>query len=79
MGHLARGCAVGDLQGPGRRGRHERRDHPVRTERAGCDGGRGRLGPTARPALHHPLGDGTDFTSWQRLEQLNDHLKAAAD
>ncbi|MGW1055735.1 DUF6177 family protein [Streptomyces sp. NPDC002521] len=35
-----------------------------------------RLGPTARPALHYPLGDGTDLTAWQRLKQLNDHLKA---
>ncbi|MGW2883062.1 DUF6177 family protein [Streptomyces sp. NPDC001233] len=35
-----------------------------------------RLGPTARPALHYPLGDGTDLTSWQRLKQLNDHLNA---
>ncbi|WP_369369000.1 DUF6177 family protein [Streptomyces sp. CG4] len=35
-----------------------------------------RLGPASRPALHYPLGDGTDLTSWQRLKQLNDHLRA---
>ncbi|MER5546432.1 DUF6177 family protein [Streptomyces sp. NPDC001233] len=35
-----------------------------------------RLGSAARPALHYPLGDGTDLTSWQRLKQLNDHLRA---
>ncbi|MFC7865951.1 DUF6177 family protein [Streptomyces murinus] len=35
-----------------------------------------RLGPTARPALHYPLGDGTDPASWHRLEQLDDHLRA---
>ncbi len=35
-----------------------------------------RLGPTARPALHYPLGDGTDPASWQRLAQLDDHLGA---
>ncbi|KUN07498.1 hypothetical protein AQI95_10785 [Streptomyces yokosukanensis] len=35
-----------------------------------------RLGPMARPALHYPLGDGADLSSWQRLKQLDDHLKA---
>ncbi|GHE00212.1 DUF6177 family protein [Streptomyces alanosinicus] len=33
-----------------------------------------RLGPTARPALHYPLGDGTDLTSWQRLANLSEQL-----
>ncbi|WP_179332391.1 DUF6177 family protein [Streptomyces sp. Tue6028] len=33
-----------------------------------------RLGPTARPALRYPLGDGTDPDAWTRLQQLNQHL-----
>lgn len=36
-----------------------------------------RLGPSARPSLHYSLGDGTEPTSWQRLKQLDDHLRAA--
>lgn len=34
------------------------------------------LGPTARPALHYALGDGTEPTAWKRLKRLNDHLKS---
>ncbi|WP_405894019.1 DUF6177 family protein [Streptomyces sp. NBC_00104] len=33
------------------------------------------LGPTARPALHYPLGDGSDAEAWGRLQQLTAHLK----
>ncbi|QFQ97525.1 hypothetical protein F9278_16355 [Streptomyces phaeolivaceus] len=33
------------------------------------------LGPTARPALHYPLGDGTDTEAWGRLQQLTAHLR----
>ncbi|MFJ7902308.1 DUF6177 family protein [Streptomyces sp. NPDC096198] len=33
------------------------------------------LGPAGRPALHYPLGDGTDPTAWQRLRHINDHLR----
>ncbi|MFF7387165.1 DUF6177 family protein [Streptomyces scabiei] len=33
------------------------------------------LGPTSRPALHYPLGDGTDPGAWERLQQLTAHLK----
>lgn len=33
------------------------------------------LGPAARPALHYPLGDGTDTEAWGRLQQLTAHLK----
>ncbi|MFH9072812.1 DUF6177 family protein [Streptomyces alboflavus] len=36
-----------------------------------------RLGPTAAPSLHYPLGDGNDPSAWERLQQLMDHLKAA--
>ncbi|MFH8339403.1 DUF6177 family protein [Streptomyces sp. AM6-12] len=36
-----------------------------------------RLGPAVRPALHYPLGDGSDSASWQRLQLLRDHLGAA--
>jgi hypothetical protein len=35
-----------------------------------------RLGPSARPALHYTLGNGTDPTAWHRLKQLNDHLNS---
>ncbi|MEV8021820.1 DUF6177 family protein [Streptomyces sp. NPDC086554] len=35
------------------------------------------LGPTTRPALHYPLGDGTDPQAWTTLQQLNQHLKQA--
>ncbi|GGV58389.1 hypothetical protein GCM10010277_61020 [Streptomyces longisporoflavus] len=38
-----------------------------------------RLGPTARPALHYTLGDGTDPTSWTVLQQLTQHLKASPE
>ncbi|ULR50767.1 DUF6177 family protein [Streptomyces deccanensis] len=34
------------------------------------------LGPTSRPALHYPLGDGTDPASWARLQQLTAHLRS---
>ena len=34
-----------------------------------------RLGPTTRPALHYPLGDGNDPTAWQRLRHLDEHLR----
>ena len=33
-----------------------------------------RLGPATAPALHYPLGDGTDPEAWTRLQQLNRHL-----
>lgn len=33
------------------------------------------LGPTTRPALHYPLGDGEDAAAWGRLRQLTAHLK----
>lgn len=33
------------------------------------------LGPAARPALHYPLGDGTDPAAWRRLRHINEHLK----
>ncbi|MEI5520925.1 DUF6177 family protein [Streptomyces brasiliscabiei] len=33
------------------------------------------LGPASRPALHYPLGDGTDPGAWARLQQLTAHLK----
>lgn len=33
------------------------------------------LGPATRPALHYPLGDGTDPAAWQRLRHINEHLK----
>lgn len=33
------------------------------------------LGPTTRPALHYPLGDGEDTQAWGRLQQLTAHLK----
>ena len=36
------------------------------------------LGPAAAPALHHPLGDGTDAAeAWTALRQLTRHLKQA--
>ncbi|MGW6020621.1 DUF6177 family protein [Streptomyces sp. NPDC055099] len=35
------------------------------------------LGPTAKPALHYPLGDGTSGEAWTTLQQLTQHLKAA--
>ncbi|MFF5129222.1 DUF6177 family protein [Streptomyces syringium] len=33
------------------------------------------LGPTARPALYYPLGDGTDAQAWTVLQQLGTHLQ----
>jgi uncharacterized protein DUF6177 len=33
------------------------------------------LGPAAGPALHYPLGDGTDPAAWQRLQHINERLK----
>ncbi|MFD7130483.1 DUF6177 family protein [Streptomyces sp. NPDC059894] len=35
------------------------------------------LGSPARPALHYPLGDGTDPESWKALQTLRNHLKPA--
>ncbi|MEU5089665.1 DUF6177 family protein [Streptomyces sp. NPDC021356] len=35
-----------------------------------------RLGPTARPALHYELGDGTDPGAWRRLRHIEDHLNS---
>ncbi|MGW7468619.1 DUF6177 family protein [Streptomyces xantholiticus] len=35
-----------------------------------------RLGPATRTALHYPLGNGTDPTSWHHLHHLNNHLKS---
>lgn len=36
------------------------------------------LGPSARPALHYSLGDGTDPAAWQRLRHINEHLKGGS-
>ncbi|MER6548312.1 DUF6177 family protein [Streptomyces sp. NPDC001250] len=35
------------------------------------------LGPVRRPAVHYTIGDGTDATAWQRLTEINDHLKSS--
>ncbi|MBT2492707.1 hypothetical protein J7E96_30195 [Streptomyces sp. ISL-96] len=35
-----------------------------------------RLGPATRSALHYTLGNGTDPTAWQRLQDLNNHLQS---
>ncbi|MFF9330340.1 DUF6177 family protein [Streptomyces sp. NPDC014776] len=35
-----------------------------------------RLGAPSAPALHYPLGDGTDPTAWTALQTLTAHLKA---
>ncbi|MGW0689307.1 DUF6177 family protein [Streptomyces sp. NPDC002754] len=32
------------------------------------------LGPATSPALHYPLGDGTDPTAWTTLRHLTAHL-----
>ncbi|MFF5519056.1 DUF6177 family protein [Streptomyces coeruleorubidus] len=37
-----------------------------------------RLGPPAEPALHYPLGDGTDPEAWSTFQQLTQHLKQQA-
>ncbi|MFD5073213.1 DUF6177 family protein [Streptomyces sp. NPDC058371] len=34
-----------------------------------------RLGPPSEPALHYPLGDGTDPHTWNTFQQLTQHLK----
>lgn len=34
-----------------------------------------RLGPEARPALHYPLGDGTDPGTWGVFQRLLRHLQ----
>ncbi|MFJ8049954.1 DUF6177 family protein [Streptomyces luteogriseus] len=34
-----------------------------------------RLGPTAQPALHYRLGDGTDARAWTTFQRLVQHLK----
>ncbi|MER6358675.1 DUF6177 family protein [Streptomyces sp. NPDC001634] len=36
------------------------------------------LGPHTHPALHYPLGDGTNTDSWTTLQKLTAHLKGAA-
>ncbi|MFD7000180.1 DUF6177 family protein [Streptomyces mirabilis] len=36
------------------------------------------LGPATEPALHYPLGDGTDPHAWTALQQLTRHLRQAA-
>ncbi|MEU9925762.1 DUF6177 family protein [Streptomyces griseoluteus] len=36
------------------------------------------LGPAIAPALHYPLGDGTDAAAWTALQVLSDHLKAGS-
>jgi hypothetical protein len=36
-----------------------------------------RIGRPAEPALHYPLGDGTDPQAWTTLQQLTHHLKQA--
>ncbi|WP_330338665.1 DUF6177 family protein [Streptomyces sp. NBC_00557] len=36
------------------------------------------LGPAGRPALHYPLGDGTDPAAWQRLRRIDEHLKGGS-
>ncbi|MFF9814277.1 DUF6177 family protein [Streptomyces sp. NPDC014006] len=36
------------------------------------------LGPAARPALHYPLGDGTDPAAWKRLRHIDEHLKCGS-
>ncbi|MFI1705821.1 DUF6177 family protein [Streptomyces griseoruber] len=36
------------------------------------------LGSPASPALHYPLGDGTDPSAWKALQALGAHLKSAA-
>ncbi|MER5968654.1 DUF6177 family protein [Streptomyces sp. NPDC002055] len=36
------------------------------------------LGPSARPALHYPLGDGTDPQTWTALRRLTQHLRAGS-
>lgn len=35
------------------------------------------LGPAAAPALHYPLGDGTDAQAWDTLQRLTQHLGGA--
>ncbi|MDF9814785.1 DUF6177 family protein [Streptomyces sp. SPB162] len=35
------------------------------------------LGPSAAPALHYPLGDGTDAQAWDTLQRLTQHLGRA--
>ncbi|MET9388935.1 DUF6177 family protein [Streptomyces sp. NPDC006624] len=37
-----------------------------------------RLGPPTRPALHYPLGDGTDPHTWSTFQQLTQHVKQQA-
>ncbi|MFF8656202.1 DUF6177 family protein [Streptomyces huasconensis] len=53
---------------------------PGRRRPAGPTGRRPpQLGPAARPALHYPLGDGTDPNSWATLQQLSRRLKQAQE
>ncbi|MET7533702.1 DUF6177 family protein [Streptomyces goshikiensis] len=35
------------------------------------------VGPSKRPGLHYPLGDGTDPGAWEALESLLSHLRAS--
>ncbi|MFD9223395.1 DUF6177 family protein [Streptomyces sp. NPDC060064] len=35
------------------------------------------LGPATRPALHYPLGNGTNAHAWTALQRLTQHLKKA--
>jgi hypothetical protein len=37
------------------------------------------LGPAGRPALHYPLGDGTDPAAWQHLQLINEYLTSKND
>ncbi|MER5430644.1 DUF6177 family protein [Streptomyces sp. NPDC002588] len=37
------------------------------------------LGPSTHPALHYPLGDGTDPAAWTALQSLGEYLASAAD
>ncbi|MFF9395868.1 DUF6177 family protein [Streptomyces griseoluteus] len=36
------------------------------------------LGPATAPALHYPLGDGTEAEAWTAFQVLSDHLKAGS-
>ncbi|MDT9700116.1 DUF6177 family protein [Streptomyces sp. P17] len=37
-----------------------------------------RVGPSAEPALHYPLGDGTEPHAWSTFQRLSQHLKQQA-
>ncbi|MCJ1678177.1 DUF6177 family protein [Streptomyces sp. APSN-46.1] len=36
------------------------------------------VGPSKRPGLHYPLGDGTDPGTWEVLDTLLTHLRHSA-